>query len=185
MNESAQKIEACLFYAGSAVLLSDLKAVCMLDDDGLVEALRMLEDHLAGSALTLMRDDTSVALATAKEMGEFISNIRREELSKDIGKAGLETLSIVLYHGPVSRAEIDYIRGVNSSFILRALLVRGLIKKEAHRDDARTYVYLPTLELLTHLGMTSIEQLPDFEAVKATLGTFLQAEAENDTDHDL
>lgn len=184
MNESAKKIEAYLFYAGSAVTLSDLKALCMLDDDGLQDALQALDANLLGSALVLVRDDTSVALATAKEMGEFITNIRKEELSKDIGKAGLETLSIVLYHGPVSRAEIDYIRGVNSSFILRALLVRGLVEKETNKNDSRSYAYKPTLELLTHLGVTSIENLPDYETIKAQLHAFLEAEVAHD-EHDV
>lgn len=184
MNDDSKKIEAYLFYNGSPVTFAELKSVCQLNDEQLHASLEQLEQHLVDGALTLVRDNTTIALSTKKEMSDFIQAIRKEELNKDIGKAGLETLSIVLYHGPISRAEIDYIRGVNSSFILRALMVRGLIKKETHKDDARTFVYLPTLELLTHLGVGSIEQLPDYESVTATLASFIEAESTNDN-HDI
>ncbi len=184
MNESSKRIEAYLFYNGAPVSFTELKSVCDVDDEQLQISLVELEQYLLGGALTLVKDDSTVALATKKEMGDFINNIRKEELSKDVGKAGLETLSIVLYHGPITRAEIDYIRGVNSSFILRALMVRGLVKKEASKGDARTFVYLPTLELLTHLGVSSVEQLPDYESVAATLAAFLDTESTNDH-HDL
>lgn len=184
MNESSKKIEAYLFYNGSPVSFDELKKVCELDDEQLQLAITELEQHLEGGALTLVKDATTVVLATKKEMGDFITALRKEELSKDIGKAGLETLSIVLYHGPITRAEIDYIRGVNSSFILRALMVRGLVKKETRHNDARTFVYLPTLELLTHLGVPSVEALPDYASVTATLASFLNEESQ-DNDHDV
>ena len=68
-------------------------------------------------------------LGTAPQMSATVETLTKEELMKDLGKAGLETISIILYKGPISRAEIDYIRGVQSNFILRNLLVRGLIEK--------------------------------------------------------
>jgi segregation and condensation protein B len=75
---------------------------------------------------------------------------------KDLGKAGLETLSIILYQGPISRAEIDYIRGVNSNFILRNLLIRGLIERVENPHDQRSFLYKPTLELISYLGLSKI-----------------------------
>ena len=95
---------------------------------------------------------------------------------KLLKKASLETLSIILYKNTASRAEIDYIRGVNSSFILRNLLVRGLIEIEAKRGEDRNYVYKPSLNLLEHLGVKSLEELPDFASVSAKLKDFLNAE---------
>jgi segregation and condensation protein B len=88
---------------------------------------------------------------------------------KDLGKAGLETLSIVLYKGPISRADIDYVRGVNSAFILRNLSVRGLITKEDNK-------YKPTLDLISHLGIKHIDELPDKETILAELDKALQHE---------
>jgi segregation and condensation protein B len=106
-----------------------------------------------------------VALGTAPELSDMIENLQKEELNKDLSKAALETLSVVLYKNGASRAEIDYIRGVNSSFSLRALSVRGLVEKVLDSKDNRRYVYKPSMELLSYMGVTSVEELPEFHEV--------------------
>ena len=102
-------------------------------------------------------------------MSALIEKLTKEELMKDLGKAGLETLSIILYKGPVKRSEIDYIRGVNSSFTLRALSVRGLVEKTVDTKDNRRYIYKPSFELLSFMGVKSIEELPDYAEVSSSL----------------
>jgi segregation and condensation protein B len=101
-------------------------------------------------------------LGTAPEASALIEQLTREELSKDLGKAGLETLSIIVYKSPITRADLDYIRGVNSSFILRNLQIRGLVEKITNPADARSFLYRPTFELLQHLGVTRVEDLPEY-----------------------
>jgi segregation and condensation protein B len=96
--------------------------------------------------------------------------MRKDELSKELSKATLETLSIIIYKQGSTRAEIDYIRGVNSSFILRNLLIRGLIQKESHPTDSRKYFYKPTFELLGFLGIQKLEELPDYQMLAQALG---------------
>ncbi|MDE1988476.1 MAG: SMC-Scp complex subunit ScpB, partial [Patescibacteria group bacterium] len=95
-----------------------------------------------------------------------IETLTREDLVKDLGKTGLETISIILYKGPISRAEIDYIRGARSNFILRNLLMRGLIEKVAKLDDNRAFLYKPSFELLSYLGLSKIEDAPEYAEVK-------------------
>ena len=102
----------------------------------------------------------------------YFESLNKEELSKDLGKAGLETLSIIIYQGPISRAEIDYIRGVNSQFILRNLLIKGLIDRVDNPTDQRSFLYKPSLELFSFLGISKIEDIPDFESVKADILAF-------------
>ena len=119
-----------------------------------------------------METDEEIMLGTAKELSPLIEQITKEELIKDLGKAGLETLSIVLYQGPISRAGIDYIRGVNSQFILRNLLIRGLIERVDNPADSRSFLYKPTLALLSHLGISSIAELPEYEQVKKDIENF-------------
>jgi segregation and condensation protein B len=85
----------------------------------------------------------------------------------------------VLYHGPISRREIDYVRGVNSAFILRNLLVRGLVEKTDAKEGERSFTYKPTLELLSHLGVTKIEEFPEYEQVKNELREFNERLTEN------
>jgi segregation and condensation protein B len=94
--------------------------------------------------------------------------------------AGLETLSIVLYLGPVSRSEIDYIRGVNSNFILRNLLMRGLVERIEHETDKRSLKYRPTFELLSFLGIGSVEELPEYETTRAEIEARKEASKKED-----
>ena len=72
---------------------------------------------------------------------------------------------MVLYKNGANRAEIDYIRGVNSSFTLRSLLVRGLVERITDPRDLRRYFYRPSFELLSFLGVKSVEELPEYAEV--------------------
>ena len=104
-------------------------------------------------------------------------------MQKDLGKAALETLTIILYRAPVSKGELDYIRGVNSSFILRNLLVRGLVERSINPNDKRSFVYRPTFDLLSHLGIAKIEDLPEYESVGQEIKKFEQEFKSEDTEH--
>ena len=90
----------------------------------------------------------------------------------------METLSIILYKNGVSRSLIDYIRGVNSSFTLRALSIRGLIEKNIDPEDNRRYIYRPTFELLSFMGIKSVEELPDYNLVNNSIESNAQNLAE-------
>jgi segregation and condensation protein B len=140
-----------------------------------------LEAVLKGRGLTLVQTDEEVMLGTAKELSPLIEKLTKDELSRDLGKAGLETLSIILYQGPITRAEIDYIRGVNSQFIVRNLLIRGLVERVENPKDARSFLYKTTLELLSHLGISKIEDLPEYEAVRKEIESFKENAVNNDS----
>ncbi len=167
--EISQKIEAVLFWKGeplSRKKLSDtLKVTIEEVNDGLVK----LEESLTGRGVVLVQKDDEVTLGTATFMSELIENLRKEELNKDLSKATLETLSVVLYKNGASRSEIDYIRGVNSSFTLRALSIRGLVEKIPDPSDSRKYLYKPSFELLQHMGVQKVEDLPDFSEVNISM----------------
>jgi segregation and condensation protein B len=109
-----------------------------------------------------------------------IEKLKKEELRGDIGKAGAETLAIILYRGPLSRIEIDRIRGVNSTFILRNLLVRGLIERRDHPTDSRSFTYAITPTLLNHLGISHREALPEFDVIMNALDSFEKQEIESE-----
>jgi len=91
---------------------------------------------------------------------EIITELDKKGEAKELSKQALETLSIIAYKAKVTKAEIDFIRGVNSVFILRNLLVRGLITKKNNILDKRSPLYIVTHDLLAHLGIEGIEQLP-------------------------
>jgi len=101
-------------------------------------------------------------LGTNPELSHLIEYLQKEELNKELSKASLETLSIVLYKNGATRADIDYIRGVNSSFTLRALSIRGLVEKTTDPKDARRYIYKPTFDLLSYMGVKNMTELPEY-----------------------
>ena len=178
------KIEALLFYKGEPVTLQELSEITNETEEAVKTAVETLQHSLESRGLRVIILEDKVELRTAPEISEMILNLEKEELSRPLGKAGSETLSIILYRGPVTRAEIDYIRGVNSTFILRNLLIRGLVEKVHNPKDQRSYLYKPTLDLLAHLGIKQIEELPDYESIVTELKTFEQVEENTDEFND-
>src|ERR1035437_1636046 len=124
-----QKIEAILFWKGepmSRKKLSEILKVGVIETN---EAIEKLKENLKDRGTVLTEKENEIMLGTAPELSKLFEDLQKDELNTELSKASLETLSIVLYKDGVSRAEIDYIRGVNSSFTLRALSVRGLVDK--------------------------------------------------------
>lgn len=156
------KIEAILFFKAEPVSTGWLARTLSAEEDEVREALSLLQEKLSGRGIVPVFKDDEVSLGTAPEMSEVLEKISKEDLARDLGKAALETLTIVLYKGPIARSEIDYIRGVNSNFILRSLLARGLVERISGEEGERSFLYRPTFELLSHLGITRIEDLPEY-----------------------
>ena len=166
------KIEALLFWKAEPVTIARLEKVFSATNEEIKKALEILEKKLEGRGVILIYKDAEIALRTAPGASTLIEELAKEELNRDLGKAGLETLSIILYQGPLSRREIDYIRGVNSNFILRNLLVRGLVEKIENQKDQRSFLYRPTFDLLSFLGVSRIEDLPEYKTVRQEIETF-------------
>ena len=175
-----QKIEAILFFRGEPESLKKLSGILGISIDEVKQGIETLKNRLQESGLTVVTKDDEVMLATRTEASPLIEGLVKEELSRDLGKAGLETLSIVLYKGPIARREIDYIRGVNSQFILRNLMVRGLVEKITDQKDERRFLYRPTFELLQMLGVSNIVDLPEYSKVQEEIATLVKKESEEE-----
>jgi len=169
-------VEAVLFWKGEPVSIKKLSQILEKTEEEVSVALNDLEQNLSSRGIVLVRKENEVALGTSKEVSPLIEKLTKEELIKDLGKAGLETLSIIIYQGPVSRAEIDYIRGVQSTFILRNLMIRGLVEKIQNPSDQRSFLYKPTFELLSYMGITKIEEMPEFAKAKEEIENFKNAQ---------
>lgn len=172
----SSQLEAILFWKAEPVPIKKLATLLNTDAARIQHGLIELENTLKGRGLTLVRTDEEVMLGTAKELSPLIEQLTKEELTRDLGKAGLETLSIILYQGPISRADIDYIRGVNSQFIVRNLLIRGLVERIDNPKDARSFLYKTTLQLLSHLGISKMADLPEYEQVRSDIESFKQSQ---------
>lgn len=173
------KIEAVLFWKAEPVTVAKLAKIFSVTPEEIKKSLTVLKETLRGRGVSLVSKDDEVALRTSPDTSAFIEALAKEELTRDLGRAGLETLSIVLYQGPISRREIDYIRGVNSNFIVRNLLVRGLIEKIDNPKDQRSFLYRPTFELISFLGISKIEDLPEYAPVQKEIETFKMSAAES------
>lgn len=176
------QIEALLFFKGEPVSLKRIIETVEKEEGEVLAALEILDGQLKGRGIVLVQHEKQYSLSTCPEASLMIEKITKEELIRDLGKAGLETLSIVAYRGPIARREIDHIRGVNSGFILRNLLIRGLVEKAASKEDERVTLYKPTLELLSFLGITKIDDLPEYQSVQTEIEQFKKASQNKEED---
>ncbi len=163
--ERLSQIEALLFVSGEPLEVKRIATLLGLSMEELDMALSELEERLAAdrtSGLMLIRHRGAVELATKPEHLHVLELFTKSFLQETLSKAALEVLAIVAYRSPISRSAIEAIRGVNCSFTLRNLLLRGLIEREENPDDAREYVYHPAFLLLEKLGLNTKEQLPDY-----------------------
>ena len=175
--ELDKAIEAVLFYKAEPIKKAVLMKTLEVEEGELGAALKTLEERLQGGATALLSTDEEVSLVVAPEFDELIEGTRKDEMKRGIGKAGAETLAIVMYRGPITRAEIDRVRGVNSSYILRNLEIRGLVERRAGK---RQNEFVITTELLRHLGIREKTEMPDYAKVLNALEAFENSTFPND-----
>lgn len=171
-HELVQKIEAILFSEGGPVSLKKIAQIVGVEELEVQGALQLLSESLAHRGITLVVSHAEAVLVVAESARSTIEGMYERELGKEIGEAGLEVLAILLYRGPSTRAQIDYIRGVNTSSTIRTLIARGLVERISNPHDAREYVYRPTTEALAYLGVTRVEDLPEYGTITRELAMF-------------
>jgi len=164
-------LEGWLFYKAGPLKKAEITKELNVSLSDLQTATETLRARLENGGLRLVETDYELQLVTAPALGDFMEALQKAEVKKDIGKAGAETLAIILYKGAVSRPEIDRIRGVNSTFILRNLLVRGLVERTEAKQGSG-YVFSISTALLEHLGVEKVQDLTDFSAVMSALDNF-------------
>ena len=161
-QELAKKIEALLFVSGEPIGLSGLSKILKKDEDEIKKAIGKLEENLSERGVRLARKENRYTLVTRPEEAGVIRDFMKEELGEDLSKAALETLSVIVYKEPLTRSQIDYIRGVNSSFTLRNLMIRGLIERRPDPNDLRQWLYSPSFGFLKYMGLENLEKLPGY-----------------------
>jgi segregation and condensation protein B len=169
LSELIKQIEAVLFYLAEPVKVDFLAKTLEVSKKEIEAGLKELEEALGGRGVRIINHNDEVVLTTAPELSPLIEKIIKEERERDLGRAGIETLAIIAYKGPVSKKEIEYIRGVNSQFALRNLLLRGLVERKASSWDERVIVYSITADTLRYLGLGSITELPEYMEVRKQL----------------
>ena len=105
-------------------------------------------------------------MVTSGENSEFVDKFLKTDIEGGLSRAASEVVSIIAYRGPLARLEIEEIRGVNCSFTLRHLMIRGLIERINNPKDARAYLYKVSFDFLKKLGVESVEELPKYDELR-------------------
>lgn len=164
-SDVAKKLVAILFAGARPFSVRRLAELCGVTpkeaEEGLEEVDRMMED----SPIMLQRAEQEVQLVTRPEYADIVKQVVRDEVSGELTRPSLETLTILAYRGPLTRPELEQIRGVQSAIILRNLMLRGLVEE---KEDARMGqpTYAVTFDFTRHLGLKSVEELPEYQELR-------------------
>ncbi len=174
------ELEAFLFQYGEPIEVKKISKLLKIKESACGEALNELEEALRSGdrGLMLLREGDKVQLVTKPDFQKINETLVKEEFRETLTPASLETLSIIAYLGPISRPTIDYIRGVNSNFTVRSLLMRGLIDRNQDPERGHVFLYRVSFDFLKHMGLSKIEEMPEYERFKDILKKF---ESQNQT----
>ncbi len=156
-------IESLLFISGEPIGAQKLAKISGIPKNEVEAAVAELEKEYQGNrGLRIIRKDDFFQMATSPENAQYTNQLISGELNAELSKSALETIAIVAYRGPITRVQIEAIRGVNCTYALRSLLMRGLVERK-ETPDIRGYLYEISFEFLKHMGLQSAKELPDWE----------------------
>jgi segregation and condensation protein B len=159
----AAAIESLLFVSGRPLEYAELRKLLDIDEDGLADGLQALAHHLEsqGRGIRLQRLGEQVQLVTAPENSHYIAALLGLSLTARLTTAAMETLAVVSYRQPITRAQIEAVRGVNSDRALASLIQHGLVAEIGRAQTiGRPALFATTPEFLQQFGLTSLEELP-------------------------
>jgi len=158
-------LESLLFASGEPQTVEELSSLLNEKKEVIQEALLKLKNSYETEkrGLWLINNDQKWLLTTNPATVPFLNKLKKEVFEGDLSSAAAETLAIVSYRGPISRAEINEIRGVDSSYILHQLLLRELIERFPNPKRTNTFLYNISFKFMNHLGVSSVKDLPNYE----------------------
>lgn len=165
MLSIASKIEAILFASGEEMSIQKIQKTLGGDitKEEILRTMEKLQEAYREKGIRIIMKDGNAQMVSAPEHATVIHALVKSHLSEELTPAALETLACIAYREPIAKQEIDELRGVNSIFSLRSLLMRGLIEKTKKGDDAHTEYYRATLDFLKKLGIEKTADLPDYD----------------------
>jgi segregation and condensation protein B len=158
------KIESLLFISAKPMALKQLADLLKLDKKEVEKAgddlVKEYQENKKG--IQIIKNGGKLQMVSSPENAKLIQEFIKDETTGELSRPSLETLTIIAYRGPISKIDLDRIRGVNCSLILRNLLLRGLIEAKTDSKKQETY-YSVTMDFIRFLGINKVEELPDFE----------------------
>jgi len=163
--ELSARVEALLFVADEPIPIQQLAQALEVSEGEILAALEILAQHCQVRGLRLQRSNRSVQFVTAPEAAADVQRFLGLESSSKLSPAALETLALIAYRQPVTRVQVEAVRGVNCDGVLRTLLSRGLVAAQGRLEQAgRPIVYGTTFEFLQYFGLSDLSQLPAWQA---------------------
>ena len=168
LQELQGTIEALLFASGSPVSLEELTRIIQADEETIQIMIERMQEDMQErkSGLQIIQVGRAYQMCTREEQFEAVSKLVEPRRQQSLSNAALETLSIVAYNQPVTRSNIEFIRGVNSDGALSRLLEKGLVTDCGRLDTpGKPLLYKTTDEFLRCFGLKTLEDLPDIQNV--------------------
>lgn len=167
-NLEISSLESLLLAVGKAISTKEIVQVFEVGKDKVDELVTKLQEKYnhEDSGIHLAVNNDKLQFVTNPKHADFLRSYFQEEVSGELSKPSLETLTIIAYRQPIAKEELEQIRGVNCSMILRNLLIRGLIEAREEKNDLSAK-YSVTIDFLRHLGIDSVEALPDFVSLNS------------------
>lgn len=158
------KIESLMFVANKAVSPRELAEHLKTEVEEIEKAADILmQDYLDNkSGLMLIKHNNKYQMVSSPDNSKEVQSFLQSEMTGELSRPSLEALTIIAYRGPISKIDLDRIRGVNCALILRNLMIRGLIEEKYDQKKQENY-YSVSLDFIRHLGISQVEELPDYE----------------------
>ncbi len=157
-------LEAILFVAGEAVNPADLSQALEQPEEKVLEAIELLETRYQSDerGLAIKRFGGKVQLITKADYAPYIEQVLQPIKRQSLSQSALETLSIIAYKQPVTRMEVEAIRGVGSDYAIQSLISKRMVREMGRKDTlGRPILYGTTDQFLSHFGLRSLQELPD------------------------
>ncbi|MDD3711452.1 MAG: SMC-Scp complex subunit ScpB [Patescibacteria group bacterium] len=157
-------LESLFFVSSRPLSLKELVDFSKKDTKEVESAINELMSEYSENdrGLRIIENNKKYQMASAPDNAKLIQDFLQTELSGELTPASLETLTIITYRSPIKKSDLDKIRGINCSLILRNLLIKGLIEEKSSSDNEESE-YLPSLEFIKFLGVNSLKDLPDYD----------------------
>lgn len=157
-------LECLLFVAGEPVASLQLATALEIPVTQVEKGLQQLDAELRGRGVRLQQHAGRFQLTTAPELAEAVESFLGLEATSHLTRAALETLAIIAYQQPVTRPQVDAVRGVNSDGVLKSLLSKGLVQEQGRAEGpGRPILYGTTPDFLRHFGLAGLRELPPLD----------------------
>src|SRR3990167_706914 len=166
MSPFKNNIEAVLFISPRPMSIRRLASILDAEEAAVRKALSELIDEYAGhlGGLVIAEHEGEVQMITTADTATAVQKFLKDETTGELTKPSLETLTIIAYRGPITRSDLEKIRGVNCSIILRNLMMRGLIDSQEDKKRLVTF-YAISMDFLKFLGLPKISDLPEYQSL--------------------